>query len=148
MVERAERVVGDESQRRGGTEATLGERNKGDREKVQVVVQLRKETLVTVAWIAERLQMGSTANVNTLLYIRTSQNRLPELTRKKPGQVLSGRDLTTRTARPGIDRSTLHQPDALTRPLGLLSQTGWKFGHPVSTTGDPARRNHPPRVGS
>ena len=26
------------------------------------------ETLVTVAWIAERLQMGSMANVNTLLY--------------------------------------------------------------------------------
>jgi hypothetical protein len=28
--------------------------------------RLRKETLVTVAWIAQRLQMGSVANVNTL----------------------------------------------------------------------------------
>jgi hypothetical protein len=31
-------------------------------------VRLRIETLVTVAWMAERLQMGSVDNVNTLLY--------------------------------------------------------------------------------
>jgi dihydroorotate dehydrogenase len=35
---------------------------------VKIAVRLRKETLVTVAWIAERLQMGSVAHVNTLLY--------------------------------------------------------------------------------
>jgi hypothetical protein len=33
-----------------------------------MALRLRKETLATVAWIAERLQMGSVANVNTLLY--------------------------------------------------------------------------------
>ena len=68
QTEKAERVVGVELRRRRWTEATLGERNKGDREKVKIAVRLRKETLVTVAWIAERLQMGSVANVNTLLY--------------------------------------------------------------------------------
>ena len=31
-------------------------------------MRLREETLVTVAWIAARLQMGSVANVNTLLH--------------------------------------------------------------------------------
>jgi len=50
-------------------EATLAEQSsKGDREKVKIAVQLRQETLVTVVWLATRLQMGSVANVNTLLY--------------------------------------------------------------------------------
>ena len=31
-------------------------------------MRLSREMLVTVAWIAERLRMGSVANVNTLLY--------------------------------------------------------------------------------
>ncbi len=66
--EKAERLVAEELRRRRWTEATLGERNKGDLEKLKVAVRLRKETLMTVAWIAQRLQMGSVANVNTLLY--------------------------------------------------------------------------------
>jgi hypothetical protein len=49
------------------TEATLAERKKGDVEKVKIAILLRKETLATVGWIAARLQMGSVANVNTLL---------------------------------------------------------------------------------
>ncbi len=61
-------MVREELQRRRWTEATLGQKPKGDAEKVKVAVRLRRETLVTVAWIAERLQMGSVANVNTLLY--------------------------------------------------------------------------------
>src|SRR2546426_9008620 len=47
---------------------TLREQNKGDLEKLKIAVRLRNETLMTVAWIAQRLQMGSVANVNTLLY--------------------------------------------------------------------------------
>jgi len=66
--EKAEWVVGEELRRRGWTAATLGGRPKGDPEKVKIAVRLRTETLVTVAWIAARLQMGSVANVNTLLY--------------------------------------------------------------------------------
>jgi len=68
QAEKAEAVVGLELRRRRWTETTLGERNKGDLEKLKIAVRLRNETLVTVAWIAERLQMGSVANVNTLLY--------------------------------------------------------------------------------
>lgn len=73
--EKAEGVVVEELRRRKWTEATLGERNKGDREKVKIAARLRNETLVTVAWIAQRLQMGSVANVNTLLYQRRQKNR-------------------------------------------------------------------------
>jgi hypothetical protein len=68
QAEKAGRVVGVELRRRRWTEAVLGQRKKGDVEKVKIAVRLREETLVTVAWIAERLQMGSVANVNTLLY--------------------------------------------------------------------------------
>ncbi len=64
----AEQVVKEELRRRRWMEATLGERKKGEIEKVKIAVRLRQETLVPVAWIAARLQMGSVANVNTLLY--------------------------------------------------------------------------------
>jgi hypothetical protein len=66
--ERAERTVREELRRRRWTEDTLKERKKGDKEKVKIAVRLRRETVMTVAWIAARLQMGSVANVNTLLY--------------------------------------------------------------------------------
>ena len=60
--------MAEELRRRKWTEGTLKERAKGDRDKVKIAVRLRQETLVTVAWIAGRLQMGSVANVHTLLY--------------------------------------------------------------------------------
>ena len=46
------------------------ELGKGNDEKVKIAVRLRRETLMTVAWIAKRLRMGSVANVNTLLFHR------------------------------------------------------------------------------
>jgi hypothetical protein len=69
QVENAERVVREELQRRRWTETTLEARRKGDAEKLKIAVRLRHETLMSVAWIAERLKMGSVANVNTLLYL-------------------------------------------------------------------------------
>lgn len=68
QAEKAERVVTEELRRRRWTEATLSERRKCDTQKVKIALRLRKETLVTVAWIADRLKMGSVANVNALLY--------------------------------------------------------------------------------
>ena len=64
---KAERIVKEELERRGWTESTLAERRKGATEKVKLALRLRQETLVTVAWIAQRLKMGSVATVNTLL---------------------------------------------------------------------------------
>ena len=65
--DRREPIFQDDGDRQRFVE-TLGERNEGDREKVKIAARLRNETLMTVAWIAQRLQMGSVANVNTLLY--------------------------------------------------------------------------------
>src|SRR5688572_14459852 len=59
--EKAQRVVREELRRRGWTERALRERRKGDREKVKIAGRLREETLVTVGWIAKRLEMGSVA---------------------------------------------------------------------------------------
>ncbi len=61
--------------RRRWNEEVLGQRAKGDPEKVKIVMRLRKETLMTVTWIAERLPMGSVANVNTLLCQRRQRKR-------------------------------------------------------------------------
>ena len=62
------RSLAEEMKRRRWTKPTLEEKAKGDEEKVRIAVRLRRETLVTVAWIARRLRMGSVANVNTLLF--------------------------------------------------------------------------------
>jgi hypothetical protein len=54
--------------RRGWPEATLGLRRKGDAEKVKLAVRLRRETTMTVKWIAERLRMGTPTHLAHLLY--------------------------------------------------------------------------------
>ena len=55
-------------------EAALATRAKGDAQKAKLAVRLRQETMMTAAWIAERLQMGSVAN----LHRRLSQWRKAE----------------------------------------------------------------------
>jgi REP element-mobilizing transposase RayT len=67
--EQAEQVVREEMRRRQWTQADLALRAKGDIEKVKMAQRLRQETLVTLGWIAERLQMGSVAYVNNRLYL-------------------------------------------------------------------------------
>jgi len=67
-AERAERIVHEELKRRKWTNADLAKRAKGDRSKVKIAARLREETVVTVKWIAERLQMGTTGYVNNRLY--------------------------------------------------------------------------------
>jgi len=66
---RAERLVEEDLKRLGWTEAVLAQRRKGDPEKVRLAQRLREETLVTLAWIAGRLQMGSVAYLNNRLYL-------------------------------------------------------------------------------
>jgi REP element-mobilizing transposase RayT len=56
--QRAESLVREELRRRGWTEAELGKRRKTDAGKVKVAARLRAETVMTLDWIAERLQMG------------------------------------------------------------------------------------------
>lgn len=66
---RAEQLVQDELQRLHWTEDTLAHRKKGDLAKVRVAQRLRRETLVTLAWIARRLHMGSVGHLTNRLYL-------------------------------------------------------------------------------
>lgn len=65
---KAERIVREELQRRRWPESELGKRAKGDRGKVAIAGRLRAETVMTVKWIAERLQMGTAGYLNNRLY--------------------------------------------------------------------------------
>ncbi len=56
---RAERIIGEELGRLGWTESQLRERRKSDAAKLAVAARLRRETTLTVAWIAHRLDLGT-----------------------------------------------------------------------------------------
>ena len=61
--EKAERLVKEELARRKWSEKELAAKPKTDRHKVRIALRLRRDTTMTLAWVARRLQMGS---VNTL----------------------------------------------------------------------------------
>ena len=54
--------------RRQLTNQELKKRRKGDPEKVAIAVRLRAETVMSVAWIADRLFLGSRSYANHLLW--------------------------------------------------------------------------------
>jgi REP element-mobilizing transposase RayT len=56
--QKAERLVLEELQKRGCTEQSLKERRKTDVVKVKMAARLRSQTVMTLDWIARRLQMG------------------------------------------------------------------------------------------
>jgi hypothetical protein len=58
----------------GWKETELARRRKGDEEKVRVAQRLRRETTMTLAWTAQRLEMGSWTYVSNLL---NQRNRAP-----------------------------------------------------------------------
>jgi putative transposase len=64
---KAERIVGEELKRLGWREADLGKRRKGDEQKVALARRLRRESTMTLKWIAARLQMGSASMVTHCL---------------------------------------------------------------------------------
>ena len=49
------------------TKDELNVRRKGDKGKVEIARRLRRETTMTLKWIAEHLAMGSWTNVSNLL---------------------------------------------------------------------------------
>ena len=65
--EKAGRVVAEELDARGWSEAELARRRKGDVAKVGMAQRLRRETSVTLKCIAARLRMGSWSHVSNLL---------------------------------------------------------------------------------
>ena len=60
---KAERIVVEKMKRLGWNEAELKRRRKGDRGKARMARWLRRETTVSLRWIAERLRMGSVSMV-------------------------------------------------------------------------------------
>ena len=65
--QKAERIVREEMKRLGWEEGDLRERRKGDKGKVKVARRLRRETTISLKWIAQRLHMGSWTYVSNLL---------------------------------------------------------------------------------
>jgi hypothetical protein len=51
----------------------LAERRKGDSVKVALAQRLRRETTVTLAWIAARLQMGTKTHAHLLYWSRRGE---------------------------------------------------------------------------
>ena len=65
--EKAEGIVREELKRAGWQESDLPTQPKGARPKVATALRLRKETTLTLRWIADRLEMGSWTYVSNLL---------------------------------------------------------------------------------
>jgi hypothetical protein len=65
--QKAQRLVSEEFGRHGLTEKDLEKRRKTDATKVKVATRLRRETVMTLDWIAERLRMGSRHTVANCL---------------------------------------------------------------------------------
>jgi hypothetical protein len=65
---KAERIVTHELKRLGWKEKTLAKELKGALAKLQIALRLRRETTMTLAWIAKRLHMGTKTHLSHLLY--------------------------------------------------------------------------------
>jgi hypothetical protein len=65
--QKAERTVMEEMKGLGWEKGDLQRRRKGDKGKVAMARRLRKETTMSLKWIAQRLQMGSWTYVSNLL---------------------------------------------------------------------------------
>jgi REP-associated tyrosine transposase len=70
VCEHAERLVREELAKAGWGEEDLGRRRKGDAVKLRLAARLRRETPMTLKWIAERLKMGTWKHLNNRLYAR------------------------------------------------------------------------------
>jgi hypothetical protein len=65
---KAERIVAEELKRRKWDEKALTRRRKGNPGKLAIAQRLRRETTVTLGWVAKRLQMGTRTHLAHLLY--------------------------------------------------------------------------------
>lgn len=72
---KAERIVAEELKKRRWKQEQLEQRPKGDGEKVKMAERLRCETTMTLAWIAERLGMGTKTHLAHLLYWKKRDQR-------------------------------------------------------------------------
>ena len=71
----AERLVVEGIKRMGWSEADLGAKRKGEPRKVDLAWELRSRTTMPLAWIAERLHMGTRGHLAWLLQRRGQSRR-------------------------------------------------------------------------
>ena len=64
---RGERILVEELARLGWPEADLRQRPKSDPEKLRIAARLRRETTLTIGWIAKRLWLGTRKSATTRL---------------------------------------------------------------------------------
>jgi hypothetical protein len=64
---KAERLIAEAARAEGLTDEQIRSWRKGHPAKVNLALKLRSETTVTIAWIANRLQMGTRAHLTHLL---------------------------------------------------------------------------------
>ena len=72
---RAQRMIEQALHQKGWNVEELKARRKGDVFKVRLAAQLRAQTTVTVAWIAEQLHMGTRGHLTHLLYHQGKQTQ-------------------------------------------------------------------------
>src|SRR5436190_10497368 len=65
---KAERIISEELARCGWTKEDLTATRKGDPKKLKIALRLRRETTMTLSWIANRLHMGTKTHLSHLLY--------------------------------------------------------------------------------
>ena len=66
--------MAEELKRRKWDGKALASRRKGDPGKVAIAQRLRRETTVTLGWVAERLRMGTKTHLAHLLYWQGRKN--------------------------------------------------------------------------
>ena len=66
--EKSDRLIAAELKRLRWKEKDLPQHRKGDPVKVQIALRLRRETTMTLEWIANRLNMGTKTHLSHLLY--------------------------------------------------------------------------------
>ena len=72
---RAQRLIEQALRKKGWSVEELKARRKGDVFKVRLAAQLRAQTTVTAAWIAEHLHMGTRGHLTHLLYHQGKRTR-------------------------------------------------------------------------
>lgn len=71
--DKAERIIEQESKRLGLIDSNLAKMSKSHPKKILLALRLREETTMSVAWVAERLSMGSRNYATKLLHAERRQ---------------------------------------------------------------------------
>jgi hypothetical protein len=71
----AERLVAEGLKRMGWSQADLEARRKGEPSKIELACELRSRTTMPLAWIAQRLRMGSRGHLAWLLQPRGNRGQ-------------------------------------------------------------------------